>query len=665
MTDPYDASHITVLEGLAPVRERPAMYIGSTDTRGLHHLVYEVVDNSIDEALAGFCDHIWVSINTDGSCTVVDNGRGIPVDFMKKNGKSALETVLTVLHAGGKFDKNTYQVSGGLHGVGVSVVNALSSLLTAKVYRDGNIYEMSFGKGKPTSSISQREESLPDMKARYLKWYGEPVRPDTGDRSAFIAEFGKKLSGTDITFMPDATIFETTHFDYDVLLHRLRELAFLNSGLAIAIRDDRSGDNQVFCYAGGIREFVTWLNTGTTPTHPDVIVLGKRDPEDRIEADVAVQYTNTYNEQVFSFVNSVNTREGGTHLEGFRSAITRAINSSAKKNNLIKDAALSIRGEDVREGLTAVISIKMANPQFEGQTKMRLGNSNVKGIVDSLVYQSLTEYFEENPKVLSAIVEKAMMAARAREAARNARELARRKSTLESSGLPGKLADCSERDPSKSEIYIVEGDSAGGSAKQGRDRRFQAILPLRGKILNVEKATQHKILKNAEIQALISAIGTGVGEQFDSEKARYHHIILMTDADVDGSHIRTLLLTFFFRFMPRLIEEGYIYIAQPPLYRIAKGKQERYAFREEDMRQFIAEFGEKGSSIQRYKGLGEMNASQLWGTTMDPGQRVLKQVKIEDASFANEIFEKLMGEDVDARRDFIKRHAKEVTNLDI
>ena len=641
------------------------MYIGSTDTRGLHHLVYEVVDNSIDEALAGFCDHIWVSINTDGSCTVVDNGRGIPVDFMKKNGKSALETVLTVLHAGGKFDKNTYQVSGGLHGVGVSVVNALSSLLTAKVYRDGNIYEMSFGKGKPTSSISQREESLPDMKARYLKWYGEPVRPDTGNRSAFIAEFGKKLSGTDITFMPDATIFETTHFDYDVLLHRLRELAFLNSGLAIAIRDDRSGDNQVFCYAGGIREFVTWLNTGTTPTHPDVIVLGKRDPEDRIEADVAVQYTNTYNEQVFSFVNSVNTREGGTHLEGFRSAITRAINSSAKKNNLIKDAALSIRGEDVREGLTAVISIKMANPQFEGQTKMRLGNSNVKGIVDSLVYQSLTEYFEENPKVLSAIVEKAMMAARAREAARNARELARRKSTLESSGLPGKLADCSERDPSKSEIYIVEGDSAGGSAKQGRDRRFQAILPLRGKILNVEKATQHKILKNAEIQALISAIGTGVGEQFDSEKARYHHIILMTDADVDGSHIRTLLLTFFFRFMPRLIEEGYIYIAQPPLYRIAKGKQERYAFREEDMRQFIAEFGEKGSSIQRYKGLGEMNASQLWGTTMDPGQRVLKQVKIEDASFANEIFEKLMGEDVDARRDFIKRHAKEVTNLDI
>ncbi|HTY14191.1 MAG TPA: DNA topoisomerase subunit B [Methanoregulaceae archaeon] len=665
MTDPYDASHITVLEGLAPVRERPAMYIGSTDTRGLHHLVYEVVDNSVDEALAGFCDHVWVSINADGSCTVIDNGRGIPVDYMKKNGKSALETVLTVLHAGGKFDKNTYQVSGGLHGVGVSVVNALSSLLTAKVYRDGNIYEMTFAKGKPTGPLSQREESLNEMKARYLKWYGEPSQPDKTDRAAFIAEFAKKVSGTDITFMPDATIFETTHFDYDVLLHRLRELAFLNSGISIAIRDDRSGDNQVFCYAGGIKEFVTWLNTGSAPTHPDVIVLGKRDPEDRIEADVALQYTNTYNEQVFSFVNSVNTREGGTHLEGFRSAITRAINSSAKKNNLIKDAALSIRGEDVREGLTAVISIKMANPQFEGQTKMRLGNSNVKGIVDSLVYQSLTEYFEENPKVLSAIVEKAMMAARAREAARNARELARRKSTLESSGLPGKLADCSERDPSKSEIYIVEGDSAGGSAKQGRDRRFQAILPLRGKILNVEKATQHKILKNAEIQALISAIGTGVGEQFDAEKARYHHIILMTDADVDGSHIRTLLLTFFFRFMPRLIEEGFIYIAQPPLYRIAKGKQERYAFREEEMRVFITEFGEKGTSIQRYKGLGEMNASQLWGTTMDPDQRILKQVKIEDASFANEIFEKLMGEDVDARRDFIKRHAKEVTNLDI
>ncbi len=665
MTDPYDASHITVLEGLAPVRERPAMYIGSTDTRGLHHLVYEVVDNSIDEALAGYCNHIWVNVNGDGSCTVVDNGRGIPIDMMKKNGKSALEIVLTVLHAGGKFDKETYQVSGGLHGVGVSVVNALSMALKATVYRDGNIYEMDFSKGKPSAPQTCREETLEEFKSRHLKWYGSPAQPVIDDRNDFLALFGKKLSGTDITFMPDATIFETTQFDYDVLVHRLRELAFLNSGITIALKDDRSGDSEVFSYVGGLKAFVAYLNAGSVPTHPDVIVLGKKDPVDKIEVDVALQYVNTYSEQVFSFVNSVNTREGGTHLEGFRSAITRAINSSSKKNNLVKEASLAIRGEDVREGLTAVISIKMASPQFEGQTKMRLGNSNVKGIVDSLVYQTLTEYFEENPKVLAAIVEKAVVAARAREAARNARELARRKSTLESSGLPGKLADCSERDPSKSEIYIVEGDSAGGSAKQGRDRRFQAILPLRGKILNVEKATQHKILKNIEIQALVSAIGTGVGDQFDSQKARYHHVILMTDADVDGAHIRTLLLTFLFRYMTKLIEDGYVYIAQPPLYRIAKGKQEKYAFKEEEMRHFVAEFGEKGTTIQRYKGLGEMNASQLWGTTMDPDQRVLKQVKIEDASFANEIFEKLMGEDVNARRDFIKRHSREVTNLDI
>ncbi len=468
MTDPYDASHITVLEGLAPVRERPAMYIGSTDTRGLHHIVYEVVDNSIDEALAGYCDHIWVTINGDGSCTVVDNGRGIPVDLMKKNGKSALEIVLTVLHAGGKFDKETYQVSGGLHGVGVSVVNALSSALKATVYRDGNIYEMSFIRGKPSAPLAHREETLEEFKARYVKWHGSPAQPASADRVEFLARFGKQLSGTDITFMPDSTIFETTQFDYDVLVHRLRELAFLNSGITIAIKDDRSGDSELFSYAGGLKEFVSYLNTGSVPTHPDVIVLGKKDPEDKIEVDVALQYVNTYSEQVFSFVNSVNTREGGTHLEGFRSAITRAINSSSKKNNLVKEVSLSIRGEDVREGLTAVISVKMANPQFEGQTKMRLGNSNVKGLVDSLVYQTLTEYFEENPKVLAAIVEKAVVAARAREAARNARELARRKSTLESSGLPGKLADCSERDPSKSEIYIVEGDSAGGSGKTGK-----------------------------------------------------------------------------------------------------------------------------------------------------------------------------------------------------
>ncbi|KQC03028.1 MAG: DNA gyrase subunit B [Methanolinea sp. SDB] len=665
MNDTYDASHITVLEGLQPVRERPAMYIGSTDTRGLHHLVYEVVDNSIDEALAGACNSIWVILNKDGSVTVTDNGRGIPVDTMQKNNKSALEIVLTVLHAGGKFDKSTYQVSGGLHGVGVSVVNALSTWLGATVYRDGYIYEMGFERGKMTNPLRKREETLQELLDRYRQWYGGKAPYRGGERKEFLERFASRMSGTVISFSPDDTIFETTKFDYDVLAHRMRELAFLNSGIRIEIRDEGTGDTDTFMYEGGIAEYVRYLNSGAQTTHPDVIYLGKKDEENLVEVDVALQYVNSYSEQVFSYVNSVNTREGGTHLEGFRSAITRAINNSARKNNLVKDSSLSIRGDDVREGLTAIISVKVANPQFEGQTKMRLGNSNVRGIVDSLVYQSLSEYFEENPKVLSAIVEKAIAAARAREAARNARELARRKSTLESSGLPGKLADCSERDPKKSEIYIVEGDSAGGSAKQGRDRKFQAILPLRGKILNVEKATPHKILKNAEIQALVSAIGTGIGEQFDPEKARYHQVILMTDADVDGAHIRTLLLTFFFRYMKRLIEEGYVYIAQPPLFRISKGKQERYVFREDEMKTAVEELGEKGVSVQRYKGLGEMNAEQLWNTTMDPEQRVLKQVTIEDASYANEIFEKLMGEDVNARRDFIKRHSQEVRNLDV
>jgi len=665
MADTYDASHITVLEGLQPVRERPAMYIGSTDARGLHHLVYEVVDNSIDEGLAGFCDRIWVTIHTDGSVSVLDNGRGIPVDAMNNTKKSALEVVLTVLHAGGKFDKNTYQVSGGLHGVGVSVVNALSRWLHARVSREGNVYEMRFERGRTTGSIERRQEDLSEMEARYAAWYGEKPPLQVPDRAQFLAMNGKRLSGTLISFLPDDTIFETTAFDYDILAHRLRELAFLNSGIRIHISDERTGDAETFYYEGGIAEYVQFLNAGNEPLHPDIICLKKNDPENMTDIEVALQYTTAFSEQVFSYVNSVNTREGGTHLEGFRSAITKAINNSAKKNNLIKEAGLAIRGEDVREGLTAIVSVKLANPQFEGQTKMRLGNSNVKGIVDSLVYQSLSDYFEENPKVLSAIVEKVISAARAREAARNARELARRKSTLETSGLPGKLADCSERDPAKSEIYIVEGDSAGGSAKQGRDRRFQEILPLRGKILNVEKATQHKILKNAEIQALISAIGTGIGEQFDPEKARYHQVILMTDADVDGAHIRTLLLTFFFRYMKRLIEEGYVYIAQPPLFRVTKAKAERYAFGEDEMKRIVAELGEKGVSVQRYKGLGEMNAEQLWSTTMDPGRRVLKKVTIEDASYASEIFEKLMGEDVVARRDFIKRHAKEVTNLDI
>jgi DNA gyrase subunit B len=694
LTDTYDASHITVLEGLTPVRERPAMYIGSTDTRGLHHLVYEVVDNSIDEALAGYCSRITVVINRDGSLMVQDNGRGIPVDRMEKNGKSALEVVLTVLHAGGKFDKETYQVSGGLHGVGVSVVNALSNWLSAHVYRDGNIYEMRFSQGKVTSPLSTREETLSELRVRYQQWYGAPAQftpaevpvhtaasgqtdlsttpaidphaSEQENRRAFLAQFGTKMTGTRIHFVPDATIFETTTFDYDVLSHRMRELAFLNAGLTIVITDERTGDTATYCYAGGLVEFVKYLNEGAECLHLVPIDISKKDPENKLELEIALQYTSAYDEKIYSYVNSVNTKEGGTHLEGFRSAITRTINTVAKRNGLIKEnATITLRGEDVREGLTSVVSVKMANPQFDGQTKMRLGNSSVKGVVDSLVYAALTEYFDENPNVLKTIIEKALSAAKAREAARNARDLARRKSTLESGGLPGKLSDCSERDPAKSEIYIVEGDSAGGSAKGGRDRKFQAILPLRGKILNVEKAGEHQILKNAEIQTLISAIGTGVGEKFDPERARYHHIVIMTDADVDGAHIRTLLLTFFYRYMLKLIELGYVYIAQPPLFRIAKGKEEKYVYTEEEMQKVSALMGEKGVSVQRYKGLGEMNAHQLWDTTMDPAHRIFRQVNIEDAYEANEIFKTLMGKDVEIRKNFIMRHAKEVTNLDI
>ncbi len=632
----YSGKNIKVLEGLEAVRQRPAMYIGSTDIRGLHHLVYEIVDNSIDEALAGYCSNIEITLNSDGSCQINDDGRGIPVDAMSgQKGKSALEVVLTVLHAGGKFDKDTYQVSGGLHGVGVSVVNALSTFLHAEVYREGTIYEMDFERGAVTQPLTSRVNAT------------------------------TKKHGTIITFTPDPKIFDSVVFDYDILLHRMRELAFLNSGISITLKDERSGDTDSFCYEGGIEEFVSYLTKEKSPIHPDVIYLNAQDGENKVEVEVGLQYTSAYTETMLTFVNSVNTREGGTHLEGFRSALTRTINTTARKNNLIKDPKFSLQGNDVREGLNAVISIKIAEPQFEGQTKMRLGNSNVKGIVDSLVYQSLSEYFEEHPKVIRAIVEKAVGAAKAREAARKARELARRKGTLDSGGLPGKLADCSEKDPSKSEIYIVEGDSAGGSAKQGRSRLFQAILPLKGKIINVEKARLDKVLKNEEIQTLITAIGSGIGEEFDIERARYHRIIIMTDADVDGAHICTLILTFFFRNMPELIEKGYIYIAQPPLYRVSRGKMERYAYTEEEMRSYVDEFGEKGIHVQRYKGLGEMNADQLWKTTMDPKGRVLKQVRIEDAAYANEIFEKLMGDNVDARREFIRRHATEVTNLDV
>ncbi len=646
------------------------MYIGSTDTRGLHHLVYEVVDNSIDEALAGYCSQVDIIIHLDGSVSVEDNGRGIPIDPMKENeGRSALETVLTVLHAGGKFDKDTYQVSGGLHGVGVSVVNALSVRLIAKVWKDGNEYEMQFSRGGVIQELFSHVETIEALKERYIRRYASLPADCPDSPEEFLKKYRAAISGTCVTFKPDATIFDTVDFDYDILAHRMRELAFLNSGIIIRISDERCEDlnacREVFSYEGGITEYVRFLNRDAPPIHESIIALGKKDIENKVEVEIALQYSTLFSEKVFTYVNSVNTREGGTHLEGFRSALTKAINKIGKENKAIKDPNFSLKGEDVREGLTAIISVKMANPQFEGQTKMKLGNSEIKGIVDSLVYASLCEYFEEHPKDLASIIEKALLAYQAREAARKARELARRKSTLDSSGLPGKLADCSERSPEKSEIYIVEGDSAGGSAKQGRDRRFQAILPLRGKILNVEKATVHKILKNNEIQALISAIGTGVGESFDIEKARYHHIIIMTDADVDGEHISTLLMTFFYRYMQPLIEAGYIYLAQPPLYRVAKGKQEIYAYAEEEMRRISQEMGDKGVNIQRYKGLGEMNALQLWSTTMDPESRILKQVKIDDASYANEIFEKLMGDDVTARKDFIKRHSKEVTNLDI
>jgi DNA gyrase subunit B len=670
MSESYDASAITVLEGLEPVRKRPAMYIGSTDTRGLHHLVYEVVDNSVDEALAGYCTEILVIIHPDGSVSVEDNGRGIPVDTMPVYGKSALEVVMTILHAGGKFDKATYQVSGGLHGVGVHVVNALSSHLSVQVFRNGNRYTMEFERGLMTKGLQRQKESLQDLRTRYERRYGKTEPSfDTGinEPQAFLLAAPLPLNGTIITFLPDPTIFETVTFDYEILSHRLRELAFLNKGVSFRISDERTGDGggETFCYQGGIAEYVTHLVGEAEKIHEEVIYLTGKDPEQGLEAEIAFQYTKGFSETVFSYVNSVNTREGGTHLEGFRSAITRAINMAGKRANLFRNSDPPLKGDDVREGLTAVISLKLAHPQFEGQTKMRLGNSAVRGVVDSLVYSCLAEYFDEHPKAIAAVVEKGLLAARAREAARSARDLARRKSSLESAGLPGKLADCSERAPEKSELFIVEGDSAGGSAKQGRDRRFQAILPLRGKILNVEKATEEKMLKNVEIQTLIAAIGTGIKEEFNPEKSRYHSIVLMTDADVDGAHIRTLLLTFFFNEMRALIEKGYVYIAQPPLFRVAKGKQERYFYREDEMKKALNDMGEKGTSVQRYKGLGEMNASQLWSTTMDPAHRILKQVTIDDAAYAADIFSKLMGEDVNARRDFIRRHAKEVTNLDI
>ncbi|MFA4934803.1 MAG: DNA topoisomerase (ATP-hydrolyzing) subunit B [Candidatus Methanoperedens sp.] len=628
----YGAEQIQVLEGLEAVRKRPSMYIGSTDAHGLHHLVYEVVDNSIDEALAGYCNNIEVTIRPDHSVRVVDNGRGIPTEVIPKYQKSALEVVMTMLHAGGKFDNNAYKVSGGLHGVGVSAVNALSEWLEVEVRREGKLYKQRYEAGKPVTPVTLIGNSTE--------------------------------TGTTVTFKPDKTIFETLEFNLDTLAARLRELAFLNKGLKISLKDEFSQKEEVFQYEGGIVSFVEFLNKNKNPLHEKTIYFQKQ--KDTTVVEIAMQYNDSYTENVYAFANNINTHEGGTHLAGFKAALTKVSNDYAKSKGLLKGEE-KLSGDDVREGLTAIINVKLTNPQFEGQTKTKLGNSDIKGIVETLVSDGLSEFFEENPAAGKSILSKALEAAEAREAARKARELTRRKNALEISALPGKLADCSEKDPAKSEIYIVEGDSAGGSAKQGRNRRFQAILPLRGKILNVEKARLTKILKNEEIRALITAIGAGIGEgeEFDILKTRYHKIVIMTDADVDGSHIRTLLLTLLYRYMRPLIESGYIYIAQPPLFKVKKGKSEFYVYNEEELNKKLAEIGRDGIAMQRYKGLGEMNPQQLWDTTMNPESRTMLKVTLEDAIKADEIFTILMGDKVEPRREFIERHAKDVRNLDV
>src|SRR5467141_1206665 len=627
---PYDAESIQVLEGLQAVRKRPAMYVGSVDTRGLHHLVHEVVDNSIDEAMMGFCKNIQVSMNEDGSVTVADDGRGIPVEVHPKYGVPAAELVMSRMHAGGKFEHKTYRVSGGLHGVGLSVVNGLSEWLEARIKRDGKEWRIRFARG----------EKAEDLKA---------VGPS-------------ECTGTTITFKPDPRIFESVAFDFDTLATRLRELAFLNKGLRISVTDAANSKEGTFQFEGGIAEYVTWINRAKTPLHDPPIYLSKETNGTQIEA--ALQWHDGYAESIFTFVNNINTIEGGTHLIGCKSALARSLNNYAKGNKYLKSGG-SLDGEDVREGLTAILSIKIPEPQFEGQTKMKLGNSDMKGIVDSGVYEKLTEFLNETPKAASTILQKAVLAAQAREAARKARELTRRKGLLEGFGLPGKLADCQERDPAKSEIFIVEGPSAGGSAKAGRKREFQAILPLRGKILNVEKARLDQMLKNEEIRALITAIGAGVHPEFNVEKVRYHKIVTMADADVDGQHITTLLLTLFFRYMKPMIDAGYVYIAQPPLYKIRKGKEIHYAYTERQREELAKTLGDKGVTYQRYKGLGEMNAEELWETTMDPTRRILKQVTIDDAAAADALFSVLMGEAVGPRRQFIEEHAKDVVNLDI
>ena len=631
----YGAEQIQVLEGLEAVRKRPGMYIGSTSLRGLHHLVYEVVDNSIDEALAGYCTHIEVTIEADNSITVVDNGRGIPV-AMHKIGKPAVEVVLTVLHAGGKFGGDGYPISGGLHGVGISVVNALSQWTKVEVKRDGYWWNISFARGLTAEPLKK-------------------IRP---------MERGEE-TGTKVSFKPDADIFPDTTYDFDTLKTRLRELAFLNKGLHITLTDKRGeGRSEVYCYEGGLTSFVEFLNENKEAVNPTVITL--EGEKNKVLVDIAMQYNDGYSENILTFVNDIFTEEGGTHLSGFRSGLTRTINDYGRTAGLLKDKEENLSGEDVREGLTAIVSVKVREPQFEGQTKTKLGNSEVKGIVDNIVSDGLKEFFEEHPGEAKSIVNKAISAARARQAARHARDLTRRKNALEISSLPGKLADCSEKNAAMTEIYLVEGDSAGGSAKQGRDRKFQAILPLRGKIINVEKARLDKILANEEIRSMITAFGTGIGEEFDISKRRYDKIIIMTDADVDGAHIRTLLLTFFYRFMKPLITEGHIYIAQPPLYQVRKGKQAWYYYTDEAMNAKLDELGRDSSVVvQRYKGLGEMNPEQLWETTMDPQNRTMLQVHLEDAVEADRIFSVLMGDKVEPRRQFIQENAKKVRNLDL
>lgn len=627
-TKSYKAASITVLKNLEAVRARPSMYIGDVSTRGLHHLIEETIDNSIDEALEGFCTEITLILRKNGSITVIDNGRGIPVGMHPTEKRPAVEVVMTMLHAGGKFGKGIYKVSGGLHGVGVSVVNALSKWLEVKVKRDGKIYVQKYEKGIPVTPVEIKGKT--------------------------------KETGTTITFLPDKEIFETTEFNFARITKRLRELAFLNKDLKIIFLNENNKTKRVFQYEGGIISFVEYLNKNKNVVHPKVIYLSKE--SNNIQVEIAIQYNDGFLDNLFSFCNNVNTIEGGTHVSGFSTALTRTINDYIKKNKL---AEIRLSGSDVKEGLTSVISLKVPNPQFEGQTKTKLGNSKIKGIVDSTFYDFLSTFFEENPPIAKAIINKSILSAKAREAARKAKELTRRKSALESTALPGKLADCQEKDPAKSELFIAEGASAGGSSKQGRDRKTQAILPLRGKILNVEKARLDKIFKNNEIIMMMSAIGTGVGEECDPAKARYHKIIILVDADIDGNHIACLLLTFFYRYMKPLIEKGYIYIATPPLYRVKKGKKVNYIKNDKELEKLLKEIGKEGSMIQRFKGLGEMNPDQLWETTMNPETRTLKQVTIEDGIIANEIFTILMGDQVEPRKKFISKYAKEVKNLDI